>query len=165
MNQLMTPSQGMPMPPPRGAGGPTPQQAMGAPQQPQQPPPTRDEIMEALHNTSYLVAGLKELFEKDGGASKSDVIKEAGHLISEGMMAPQQAAQELSSLPDGSAQIKGWLQNHIANANASIQKLTMMLYNSGQPQGQQPQAAPQQMPARPQVPPNMLMGSGGASSG
>lgn len=127
-----------PPPPPQGPLGAIPQ---GGGQQPPPAPPTHDEIVEAIQKTHYLNDGLRLLLNKPGGPSRSDVIDEAGHLISEGVMSPQAAAQELQSLPDDNGQIKTWLQNHIVNSTITRGKLLQML--AGQGGQQQPSALPQ----------------------
>jgi hypothetical protein len=68
------------------------------------------------------------------------VIDEAGHLIAEGILTPQQAAQELQSLPTDNGQIKTWLQQHIVNSTITRGKLLEMLGGQG---GGAPSPAPQ----------------------
>lgn len=141
---------------------PTPGQGpLGAPQPQGMPPggaaqpapPTRDQIVEAIEKVHYLNDGLRLLLNKEGGASRSDVIDEAGHLIAEGILSPQQAAQELQSLPDDNGQIKAWLQNHIVNSTITRGKLLEMLSSGGEPA----QADPAQ-----DMPPNALTMMGSA---
>lgn len=97
--------------------------------------------MEAIEKTHYLNDGLRLLLNKPGGASRSDVIDEVGHLISEGILSSQAAAQEIQSLPDDNGQIKLWLQNHVVNSTIARGKLLQMLAPGGG-QRAQPQATP-----------------------
>jgi hypothetical protein len=94
--------------------------------------------MDALKKVHYLNDGLRLLLNKEGGPSRSDVIDEAGHLIAEGVLSSQQAAQELQSLPTDNAQIKAWLQQHIVNSTITRGKLFDLLGAQG---AQQPSAA------------------------
>lgn len=117
-----------------------PQPGANAQGGPPQAPPTRDEIVEAIQKVHYLNDGLRLLLNKEGGPSRSDVIDEAGHLISEGVMSAQQAAQELQSLPTDNGQIKTWLQQHIVNSTITRGKLLQMLAGQGAPQAAAPPA-------------------------
>lgn len=134
-----------PPPPPQGPLGMAPQGGVspqGNPTQsgamPPQSPPTRDQIVEAIQKTHYINDGLRLLLNKEGGPSRSDVIDETGHLISEGILSPQQAAQELQSLPSDNGQIKIWLQQHIVNSTVARGKLLGMLAPGGGQQGAMP---------------------------
>lgn len=127
------------------------------PQQPPPVPPSHDQIMDAIKQVHYLNDGLRALLNKPGGPTRSDVIDEAGHLISEGVMSSQAAAQELQSLPDDTAGITAWLQAHIMKSTVTRGRLFDMIGGGqqggqggpggqgGQQQSPQPQGDPPSM--------------------
>ena len=108
-----------------GAGQP-----QGQPMQPQLQPPSKEQLMDVAHRTSYVNSMLKGIIGKPN-LSPRDVIDSVGNLVAEQIMDPFMAAKYLTDLPTDTPQVRQWVAKHYVASRQSLQSVSEMLEAHG----------------------------------
>lgn len=103
-----------------------------SPQGAQQPPPSREKLMDVLHKQHFVMATLKALLSKPDLAKK-DVLGAVGEIVADGVMNPFDAAKYLADFPNDAdpLTLRQWVGTHYANARKNYQIVSSMLEAHG----------------------------------
>jgi hypothetical protein len=122
-------------------------------------PPSREVLVKAFHDQSYVVSALRGLLGKPNLADR-DVLNAVGAIVADGIMNSFQAAGYLKDLPTDAdpLQVRQWVAGHYATAAQHLQTVSEMIAAEGamvrRRRAQQLQAMFQPRPQ--QSPQNML---------
>lgn len=121
----------------------------------QQPPPSRERLMDVMHKQHFVMATLKGLLSKPDLAKK-DVLGAVGEIVADGVMNPFDAAKYLADFPNDAdpLTLRQWVGTHYANARKNYQIVSSMLEAHGQMVRRV--ASAQMPPPMPQPPANQL---------
>ncbi len=129
------------------------------PQGAQQPPPSKEKLMDVMHKQHFVMATLKGLLSKPDLAKK-DVLGAVGEIVADGVMNPFDAAKYLADFPNDAdpLTLRQWVGTHYANARKNYQVVSSLIEAHGQMVRRQAaaQMMPQMMPQGSQMTPQMM---------
>jgi hypothetical protein len=95
-------------------------------------PPSREVLMKAFHDQSYVVSALRGLLGKPNLADR-DVLNAVGAIVADEIMSSFQAATYLKDLPNDAEplQLRQWVGQHFALASQHLQTVAEMIAAEG----------------------------------